>query len=202
MSCTDPGVADPAAAATPAAATAASGLKGAARGSSVWEGVRSRKLELTGEKFRPAGPVRPRSGLLIQPGKEEAHDSSAAEASALPSATAADAAAPTSVRSSAQSSESVAGGCGLSGTSDLASVGKTSGGGALTQGEESNDGGRSAWRQQERRELIIDIWISMAKEKKCKIPKYVVIYTFLIESMANLDHLKYKTYWVSLHTFV
>lgn len=154
MSGTDADVADPAApaAATPVTATAASGLKGAARGSSVWEGVRSRKLELTGEKFRPAGPVRPRSGLLIQPGNGEAPGSRVAEASAPASTTAGDAVGGPSLRSSAQSTESEGGGCGLSGTSALASIGKTSWGGALTQGEESNDGGRSAWRRQQRRE--------------------------------------------------
>lgn len=102
------------------------------------EGVRSRRFELTGEKFRPAGPVRPRSGLFIQPGKEEAHVSSTEGASALAST-------PPSALSSPQSKDSAAGGCGLSGTDTLASVGETSELAALTQGEETNDGGRSAY---------------------------------------------------------
>lgn len=144
MSGPDPDVAELVGAA--AGPATASGLKGAARGSRVCEGVRSRRLELTGEKVRPAGPVRPRSGLLIQPGKEdEAHGSSTAEASALGSTAGATPpnAAPPSVLSSTQSSDSAGGGCGLSGTGALTS-GRTSRGGALTQGEESNEGGRSA----------------------------------------------------------
>lgn len=121
-----------------AAPAAASGLKGAARGSRVCEGVRSLKFELTGEKFRPAGPVGPLSGLFIQPGKEEAHVSADEEASLLPSKT------PPSARSSPQSTDSVTGGCGLSGTDNLVSAGTPSELGALTHGEETNEGGRSA----------------------------------------------------------
>lgn len=102
------------------------------------EGVRSLKFELTGEKFRPAGPVKPLSGLFIQPGKEEAHVSADEEASPPPSTT------PPSALSSPQSKVSAAGGCGLSGTDTLASVGSPSELGALTQGEETNEGGRSA----------------------------------------------------------
>lgn len=102
------------------------------------EGVRSRRFELTGEKFRPAGPVRPRSGLFIQPGKEEAHVSITEGASVLASTI------PPSALSSPQSKDSAAGGCGLSGTDTLTSVGETSELAALMQGEETNDGGRSA----------------------------------------------------------
>lgn len=123
---------------TAAAPDAASGLKGATRGSRVCEGVRSLKFEFTGEKFRPAGPVGPLSGLFIQPGKEEAHVSADEEASLLLSTP------PPSARSSAQSTDSAAGGCGLSGTDTLASVGSPSELGALTHGEETNEGGRSA----------------------------------------------------------
>lgn len=101
------------------------------------DGVRSLKFELTGEKFRPAGPVGPLSGLFIQPGKEEAHVS--ADEGSLPLSTT-----PPSARSSPQSTESAAGGCGLSGTDTLASVGSPSEVGALTHGEETNEGGRSA----------------------------------------------------------
>lgn len=107
------------------------------------EGVRSRKFELTGEKFRPAGPVGPLSGLFIQPGKEEAHVSADEEASLLPST------APTSALSSPQSTDSTAEGCGLSGTDTLASVGRTSELGTLMHGEETNEGGRSAWERRE-----------------------------------------------------
>lgn len=117
---------------------AASGLKGAVRGSRVCEGVRSLKFELTGEKFRPAGPVGPLSGLLIQPGKEEAHVSVDEEASLLPSTT------PPSALSSTHSTDSTAGGCGLSGTDTFVSVWSPSELGALMHGEETNEGGRSA----------------------------------------------------------
>lgn len=126
-----------------AAPAAASGLKGAARGSRVCEGVRSLRFELTGEKFRPAGPVGPLSGLFIQPGKEEAHVSADEEGSLLPSTT------PPSVLSSPQSTESATGGCGLSGTDTLASAGSPSELGALMQGEETNEGGRSAYERRE-----------------------------------------------------
>lgn len=128
-----------------AAPAAASGLNGATRGSRVCEGVRSLKFELTGEKFRPAGPVGPRSGLFIQPGKEEAHVSADEEAS-LPSA--ATTTTP-STRSSPQSTGSAAAGCGLSGTETLGSAGRPSVLGALMQGEETNEGGRSAWERKE-----------------------------------------------------
>lgn len=101
------------------------------------EGVRSLKFELTGEKFRPAGPVRPLSGLLIQPGNEEAHVSADEEASPVASAT-------PSALSSTQSKDSAAGACGLSGTDTLASVGSPSEQGALIQGDATNEGGRSA----------------------------------------------------------
>lgn len=110
------------------------------------EGVRSLRFELTGEKFRPAGPVGPLSGLFIQPGKEEAHVSADEEASLLPSTTA------PSARSSPQSigsAAAAAGGCGLSGTVAVASVGGPSELGALTHGEETNEGGRSAWEKKE-----------------------------------------------------
>lgn len=102
------------------------------------DGVRSLKFELTGEKFRPAGPVGPLSGLFIQLGKEEAHVS-ADDGASLPLSTT-----PPSARSSPQSTESAAGGCGLSGTDTLVSAGSPSELGALTHGEETNEGGRSA----------------------------------------------------------
>lgn len=102
------------------------------------EGVRSLRLELTGEKFRPAGPVKPRSGLFIQPGNEEAHVSADEETSRLASRT------PPSALSSPPSKDSAAGGWGLSGTNALASVWDPSRLVTLTQGEETNVGGRSA----------------------------------------------------------
>lgn len=102
------------------------------------EGVRSRRFELTGEKFRPAGPVGPLSGLFIHPGNEEAHVSADDDASLLPSAS------PPSDLSSPKSKDS-AGGWGLPGTDTLVSVERPSELGILTQGEETNEGGRSAW---------------------------------------------------------
>lgn len=131
---------DPDPAAVPAAApAAASGLKGAARGSRVCEGVRSLRLELTGEKFRPAGPVKPLSGLFIQPGNGDAHVSADEETSRLVSRTA------PSALSSPQSTDSAGGGWGLSGTGTLASGRDPSELVTLTQGEETNVGGRSAY---------------------------------------------------------
>lgn len=135
---------DPVPAADPAAEpAAASGLKGAARGSRVCEGVRSLKFELTGEKFRPAGPVKPLSGLFIQLGNEEAHVSAHADVSTQASKS------PPSALSSTQSKDSAAGGWGLSGTGQdtLASVKSPSELGTLTQGEVTNEGGRSAWER-------------------------------------------------------
>lgn len=149
---------DPAPAADPAAATAAaSGLKGAARGSRVCEGVRSLRFELTGEKFRPAGPVKPLSGLFIQPGNEEAHDSADEETSRLASKT------PPSALSSPQSKVSAAGGWGLSGTDTLASVGDPSELVTLTQGEVTNVGGRSAY---ERRDVLVVLRLPFSKNNR------------------------------------
>lgn len=108
------------------------------------EGVRSLRLELTGEKFRPAGPVRPLSGLFIQPGNEEAHVSADEDASRLVSRT------PPSPLSSPQSMDSAGGGWGLSGTDTLASVRGASELLTLTEGEEPNVGGRSAYARRDR----------------------------------------------------
>lgn len=103
------------------------------------EGVRSLRLELTGEKFRPAGPVKPLSGLLIQPGNEEAHVSAGEEeTSRLVSRS------PPSPRSSPQSIGSAGGGWGLSGTDAFASGRGPSEALTLTQGEGASVGGRSA----------------------------------------------------------
>lgn len=101
--------------------------------------MRSRKFELTGEKFRPAGPVRPLSGLFIQPEKEEVQVSADEGASLVPSA------GPPSVLSSPQSAGSGAGSCGLSGTETLTSEESPSEMGGRTHGEETSEGGRSAW---------------------------------------------------------
>lgn len=111
------------------------------------EGVRSLKFELTGEKFRPAGPVKPLSGLFIQPGNEEAHVSADEETSRLVSRS------PPSALSSPQSIDSAGGGWGLSGTDTLASARDPSELLTLTQGEETNVGGRSAYARRDRNML-------------------------------------------------
>lgn len=97
--------------------------------------MRSLKFELTGEKFRPAGPVGPLSGLLIHPEYEDAHVSTLTEVSLAVSRI------PPSVLSSSESTNSLDGSCGLSEADTLTSVESPSELGALTQGEETNDGG-------------------------------------------------------------
>lgn len=106
--------------------------------------MRSLKFELTGEKFRPAGPVKPLSGLFIQPENEEAHVSADEETSRLLSRT------PPSALSSPQSMDSAGGGWGLSGTDTLASARDPSELVTLTQGEGTNVGGRSACERRDR----------------------------------------------------
>lgn len=123
------------------------------------EGVRSLRFELTGEKFRPAGPVKPLSGLFIQPGNEEAHVSADEDTSRLVSRT------PPSALSSPQSIDSAGGGWGLSGTEALASVRDPSELVTLTEGEETNVGGRSAYARRDRDMLQVTVFQKVGGKK-------------------------------------
>lgn len=113
--------------------------------SSVCEGVRSRRLELTGEKERGPLPPPPRSGLFIQGGKAEAEAgaSGVGRGSPVPSAPES---APSSVDAAAGSWASEEGLCEPDGFwSWEAEEGMASGRTTMgrTVGDESNDGARS-----------------------------------------------------------
>ena len=107
------------------------------------EGVRALRWELRGEKDSPRGAwAGPFSGLFFQGGYEEGDGSAEDEASLLASAPGPGSAA----SSSPQSWTSTAGASGLRGAAGaLVSWGGVSELGALTQGEESSEGGRSTW---------------------------------------------------------